>query len=73
MQTLLTTNILLAVIVLCIIVLTILVSILIIQMIGTTRKVNRIIQAVDDDIHRTRSVIMSIWNKISKPFVAKKK
>jgi hypothetical protein len=60
MQTLLITNILLAVIVLCFIIITILLSIALIYIIGATRKIKHIATVFDDDVIRARSVITAI-------------
>lgn len=73
MNTLLATNILLAVIVLCIIVLTILLATLLINVIGTTRRVKHIVTVFDDDVIRARSVVVAIKDLVVEKLFGKKK
>jgi len=60
MQTLLATNILLFIIIICFVIITILLAIVLINIIGTTRKIKHIITMFDDDVIRARSAIIAI-------------
>ena len=60
MNTLLATNILLAVIVLCIVVMTVLLGIFLVHSIDIANRVKYIVKTFDDDVHRTRSVILAV-------------
>jgi len=73
MATLLATNILLAIIVLCIVVLCVLMAITLYHVIGTVRRVKRIVKEFDDDIQRTRSVLISIKDLIVEKIFGKSK
>lgn len=73
MNTLLATNILLAVIVFCIIVLTILLAIVLIHVAGATRRVKHIVTVFDDDVIRARSVVVAIKDLIVDKLFGKKK
>lgn len=60
MQTLLATNILLFIIIICFVIITILFAIVLINIIGTTRKIKHIVTMFDDDVIRARSTIIAI-------------
>ena len=60
MNTLLATNILLSVIVLCIVVMTVLLGIFLVHSIDIAKRVKYIVKTFDDDVHRTRSVILAV-------------
>jgi len=60
MNTLLATNILLAVIVACILVISAMLSIFLVHSISVVRRIKYIVKTFDDDVHRSRSVILAV-------------
>ena len=60
MNTLLATNIILAVIGACTLVLTVLLAVFLTHSIEIARKVKYIVKTFDDDVHRSRSVIIAV-------------
>ena len=73
MNTLLATNTLLIIIVACIVFLALLWSITLFYVIGIVRRTKRLVKEFDDDVHRTRSVLLAIKDLVIEKIFGKEK
>ena len=73
MNTLLVTNILLAVIVLCTLLITVLGTIVLVHIISATRKIRDLAKEFDDDVHRARSFFLALKEKFGEKLFGKRK